>query len=66
MLLRLRVAVRQVVAVEPTQELEQCRRCLVATLDALLTRLRAARVRVNAVCCTSNCTSALPPVTCER
>ena len=35
----------QVLTVEPTQELDQCRRCLVAAIDALLARMRAARVR---------------------
>lgn len=37
---------QQVIAVEGTQELEQCRRCLIASLDKVLSDLHAARVRV--------------------
>lgn len=36
---------QQVIAVEATQELEHCRRCLVMAMDELLSKLRAAHVR---------------------
>lgn len=35
----------QVMEVEPTQELEDCKRLLIFAIDALITRLRAVGVR---------------------